>query len=323
VPAQTVSSTPIANRTRSRAGGVDVAIADLAQRQHRVVAWWQLRELGLSRAAIGHRVRNGRLHRLQPSIYVVGTRLVSRHGWWMAAVLTSGADAVLSHYSAAALWGLRGYSEGAVQVTSARKSTSSRYVGRHQASLPDDEITTVAGIPVTTVPRTVLDLAASEPVDSVKSLIREVEYRELRDHLSPWDMIDRYPGKRGVRRLRSALERLKDEPPGRRRGPLEERFAPFLGRHHLPPPHLNDWIAVGAKRYQVDCHWRGTRQIVELDGWQGHRTRTAFREDRTRDRRLRAAGYSVTRLTWNQLDDEPDEVAADLRAILGGWPKPG
>ncbi|HEU4598500.1 MAG TPA: type IV toxin-antitoxin system AbiEi family antitoxin domain-containing protein, partial [Solirubrobacterales bacterium] len=156
MPAETVPSTPIANRTRSRGGGVDVAIAELAQRQHRVVAWWQLRGLGLSKAAIGHRVRNGRLHRLQPSIYVVGTRLVSRHGWWLAAVLTSGPNAALSHHSAAALWGLRGHTEGAVQVTAARKSTSSRYVRRHHASLPLDEVSAVARIPVTSVPRTVL-----------------------------------------------------------------------------------------------------------------------------------------------------------------------
>ena len=58
------------------------------------------------------------------------------------------------------------------------------------------------------------------------------------------------------------------------------------------------------------------RQIVELDGWAGHKTRTAFREDRARDRRLRVAGYGVTRLTWNQLEDEPESVAADLRALL-------
>jgi very-short-patch-repair endonuclease len=119
-----------------------------------------------------------------------------------------------------------------------------------------------------------------------------------------------------VRKVRSALEWLKEEPSGRKRSKLEERFAPYLRRRRLPLPRFNDWILLGDKRYQVDCHWPGTGQIVELDGWKGHRTRTAFREDRARDRRLRVAGYSVTRLTWNQLDDEPEEVAADLRALL-------
>ena len=173
------------------------------------------------------------------------------------------------------------------------------------------------GIPVTSVPRTILDLAATEPLDTVENLLREMEYLELRDRLSLPDLAERYPGKRGVRRVRAALERLKEEPVGRKRSKLEERFAPFLRRHHLPLPRFNDWIVLGSKRFQVDCHWPSTGQIVELDGWEGHRTKTAFREDRARDRALRVAGYSVTRLTWNQLDDEPSAVAADLRVLLG------
>jgi len=147
--------------------------------------------------------------------------------------------------------------------------------------------------------------------------LREAEFLELWDRLSLWDLVERYPGRRGVRKVRIALERLKSEPPGRKRRGLEERFAPFLRRHRLPLPRFNDWIVLGPQRYQVDCHWLGTGQIVELDGWQGHRTRTAFREDRTRDRALRVVGCSVTRLTWSQLDDEPEAVAADLRVLLG------
>ena len=143
-----------------------------------------------------------------------------------------------------------------------------------------------------------------------------MEFRELRDPLSLWDLVRRYPRRRGVARVRLALERLKDEPEGRKRSRLEERFAPFLRRHDLPIPRFNDSIVLAGKRYEVDCHWPGTGEIVELDGWTGHKTRTAFREDRARDRRLRVAGYSVTRLTWNQLDDEPERIAADLRALL-------
>jgi very-short-patch-repair endonuclease len=120
-----------------------------------------------------------------------------------------------------------------------------------------------------------------------------------------------------VRKAQVALKRLEEDPAGRRRRGLEERFAPFLRHHRLPLPRFNDWIVLGTKRYQVDCHWPGTNQIVELDGWKGHGTRSAFREDRARDRALRVAGYSVTRLTWNQLDDEPEAVSADLRVLLG------
>ncbi len=172
------------------------------------------------------------------------------------------------------------------------------------------------GIPVTSVPRTILDLAAISSTDVVESAVKEAEYLRLHDRLSLPDLLARYPGRRGVRRVRTALERHKEGPGGRRRSPLEERFIPFLRRHDLPIPRLNAWLEVGGKRYQVDCLWPGTHQIVELDGWQGHGTKSAFRDDRARDRRLRVAGYSVTRLTWSQLDEEPTAVAADLRSLL-------
>jgi very-short-patch-repair endonuclease len=203
-----------------------------------------------------------------------------------------------------------------VEVTTPHKSTSSKLVQRHQSRVPEDEITVEDGIPVTTVPRTIFDLAAVESTEVIQNLLREAEFRRLWDRLSLRDLVERYPGKRGVRAVRTALARLKSEPPGRQRSRLEERFTPFLRLHRLPLPRFNDWILLEDKRFQVDCHWPDTEQIVELDGWEAHRTRTAFREDRARDRRLRAAGYSITHLTWNQLDDEPVEIAADLRAIL-------
>ncbi|HVD39579.1 MAG TPA: DUF559 domain-containing protein [Solirubrobacterales bacterium] len=183
--------------------------------------------------------------------------------------------------------------------------------------MPEDERTIEEGIPVTSVPRTTFDLAATEDVDTVVAMLREAEYRELWDRLSLWDLLERYPGKRGSRKVRVALERLKEEPGGRKRSKLEERFSPFLRQWHLPLPRYNDWILLpDGKRYQVDCHWPGTKQIVELDGWAGHKGRVAFREDKARDRRLTAAGYTVTHLTWNQLDDEPAAIAADLRTLL-------
>ena len=234
----------------------------------------------------------------------------------MAAVLASRAGAVLSHYSAAELWRLRPTSRTTIDVTVPHATRSSKQVNRHVSHLPPDERTVEDGIPVTAVPRTILDLAATEPLDVVKALLREMEYRELWDSLSLWDLVERYPGRRGIRKVRSALEALKDEPPGERKSPLEERFAPFLRRHRLPPCHFNQWITVGDKRFQVDCHWPGTRQIVELDGWQGHKSRTAFREDRARDRTLNVHGFTVTHLTWNQLDDEPEAIASDLRVLL-------
>jgi very-short-patch-repair endonuclease len=206
---------------------------------------------------------------------------------------------------------------GPVHVTTPRKWRSASGIHRHCSQLPVDEMTSVGGIPVTTVPRTIFDLAAISSVDRVESLIRQAEYLRLDDPLSLLDLVERYPGRRGVRRLRTALGRIETLPVGRTRSPLEERFLPFLRRYGLPRPRLNDWITVDEKRFQVDCHWPGTGHVVELDSWEAHGTRSAFRDDRARDRILRPAGYEVTRVSWAQLDDEPEAIATDLRGLIG------
>jgi very-short-patch-repair endonuclease len=291
-------------------------VARLAEGQHGVVGRGQLVEMGVSKRAIEHRLGVGRLHVVGYGVYAVGYKRLSPLGRWMAAVLSSGSGAVLSHHSAAALWGIRDPGSGPVHVTVSLKSTSSKLIRRHHSVLPDDEVAIHEGIPVTSAPRTVLDLAATSSTDRVESAIRQLEYLRLYDRLSLPDLIERYPGRRGVRRVHMALARIEGLPAGRTRSPLEERFLPFLRRYGLPRPRLNDWIMVGGQRFQVDCHWVGTGQIVELDSWEAHGTRSAFREDRARDRILRTAGYGVTRLSWAQLDDEPEAVASDLRKLL-------
>lgn len=296
-------------------------MARLAEQQYGVLSRHQLRAAGFKASAIDRRLRAGRLHEVHQGVYALGHRLIPREGRWMAAVLASGQEAVLSHWSAAALWGIRPNSRATIDVTTPRKSRSWDGIRRHHKPLPADEVTVEEGISVTTVPRTILDLAATEPSDLVESLLREAERRELRDALSMWDLIEGYPGRRGVGKVRLALERLEASPPGRRRRGLEERFASFLRRHRLPQARFNDWILVGDKRFCVDCHWPSSGQIVELDGWEGHGTRSAFRSDRSRDRALSVAGYSVTRLTWAQLDGEPEVIARDLRALLQRGPR--
>lgn len=284
--------------------------------QHGVVARAQLLDLGASVKEIDHRVALRRLHPLRAGVYAVGHTAVSQPGRWLAAVLFCGPGAVLSHWSAAALWGLRNIRGAAIDVTVPSKSRSAGGVRRHFSLLPADETTGHEGIPVTTVPRTIFDVAASSPPHAVESMLREAEYRRLYDRLSLWDLLERYPRRRGSKAVRAALARGR-ESPGRIRSPLEERFLPFLDRHHLPRPRFNAWLEVAGERCQVDCLWPADRQIVELDGWEAHGTRAAFRGDRTRDRRLRVAGYGVTQIAWAQLDDEPEEIAADLRALVG------
>jgi very-short-patch-repair endonuclease len=252
---------------------------------------------------------------LHSGVYAVGHRVLSQEAWWMAAVLFAGPGAVLSHRSAAALWRIRGTSRGAIEVTTPRKSRSRGAIHRHFAVLPADEVTTERGIPVTTVPRTIFDLAATSTVDVVEHSLRESEYLRLHDALSLPDLLARHPRHRAARNVLASLAR-RAETPGRSRGWLEERFLPFLRERGLPPPQLNAWIEAGEKWFEVDCFWPASRAIVELDGFAAHGTRVAFREDRARDRRLRVAGYGVTRIAPEQLDDEADSIAADLRALL-------
>lgn len=314
MPVESASALPQQGFSRTR--GDDREIAELAARQHGVAGRRQLVALGFTGEAIEGRIRTGRLHRLHAGVYAVGHRAIGREGRWLAAVLASGPTAVLSHFSAAALWGIQSSSRSRTDVTVPHRSRSSTSITRHVSALSADERTIVEGIAVTTVPRTIFDLAATSSTDRVESAIRQAEYRQLHDRLSLLDMIRRYPRRRGVRRLRAALARIERLPSGRTRSPLEERFLRFLRRYGLPRPRLNDWIVAGERRFQVDCHWPGTGQVVELDSWEAHGTRSAFREDRARDRILRVVGYEVTRISSAQLDDEPEAVASDLRRLL-------
>lgn len=293
----------------------DARIGELAARQHGVVARWQLEKLGVGKGSIEKRVRMGRLYRLHRGVYAVGHRVLSQEARWMAAVLFAGPGAVLSHRSAAALWGIRGASSRAIEVTVPRKSRSRGSIHRHFSILPPDEVTTERGIPVTTVPRTLFDLAVVSPADVVEQALRESEYRRLHDRLSLPDLLARYPRRRGAPTVRECLRRRKNLPAGRVRSWLELEFLPFLRRNGLPRPQLNVWLQVGGRWIQVDCLWPGD-VVVELDGFAAHGTRIAFREDRARDRRLRVAEYGVIRIAPEQLEDEPDEIAADLRALI-------
>ena len=200
-------------------------------------------------------------------------------------------------------------------MTTPRKSRSRGGIHRHFAVLPADEVTSERGIPVTTVPRTLFDLAAVSSADVVEHALRESEYLRLHDRLSLPDLLARYPRRRGAPTVRECLRRRRELPAGRARSWLELEFLPFLRRNGLPRPRLNVWLQVGGRSIQVDCLWPG-RVVVELDGFAGHGTRVAFREDRARDRRLRVAGYGVIRIAPEQLEDEPEAIAADLRALL-------
>jgi very-short-patch-repair endonuclease len=297
----------------------DAAISRLAADQYGLVTRGQLLQIGLRPGAIDHRLLSGRLHRAHRGVYAVGHPLLTREAYWMAAVLAVGPHAVLSQCSAGAHLGLLHPAQNRIEVTSPRKVRPRSGFTVHRAALPPDEITIERRIPVTTVPRTLLDLAVVLPKRQVERAIEEAERRRLDDPLSLVDLVDlveRYPGRRGTGVIKAILDESRIGSTFTR-SELEERFLAFLETHSLRSPELNVPIEVNGSWIEADCVWRRQRVIVELDGHASHGTAGAFERDRARDRALLAAGWRVARVTWRQLDRDGARLATDLRSLLG------
>jgi hypothetical protein len=294
---------------KCRSRSPDAIIAALADAQHGRVARRQLLAAGLGRGAIEHRIEHGRLHRVAQGVYAVGHRVGTREARLMEALLASGPEAALSHRAAAALWGLRRSELREVTVPRDRRSAAGVVV--HRCRLPPDEVTVRDGMAVTTVPRTVFDLAAVRRERDVRRALREAERQRLVDALSLADLVERHPGRRGVATIRSILAdaRLGLDVT---RSELEERFLDFVAASGLPRPATNI-VVLG---YECDVVWREHGVIVELDGHASHGTREGFEADRERDRILAVAGWHVIRVTWRQLATDAAAVRADLQRLL-------
>ncbi len=293
----------------------DLAIAELARRQHGVVARRQLLRVGLSPAQIRVRVRRGSLHGVYRGVYSVGHRAAGVFGPPMAAVLACGPEAVLSHRSAGWLLGIVPPSTGFPEVTRATGWQGPRDIRLHRSSIPADERCVVDGIPTTGLARTLLDLAAGSSLRQLEQAWNEAAVRGLTDRLSVPTLLERYPRRPGT----VVLQRLLDDARaalGVTRHELEARFKEELGRTDLPRPRLNADVAVRGRFFEADCLWAEQRVIVELDGRATHGTGQAFEKDRERDRLLQSDGWRVIRVTWRQLRDDGPAVIADLRRVL-------
>lgn len=288
-------------------------LAELAARQHGVVARRQLLAIGLTGRAIERRIEAGRLHQLHRGVYAVGHRAISREGRWLAAVLASGEDAVLGRRSAAALWEIRtgGGARTEVVVAGARRPRPG--IAPYRSALAGDEVTAHRGIPVTTPARTLLDLAAVLAPARLERAVARAEVLRLADAVSLPVLLERHSRRPGAAALRAILAAGA---PAVTRSELEERFLAFLAGEGLPRPRTNVWMTVGAHGIELDCLWPRQRLVVELDGYAVHGTRAAFEADRERDRALQAAGFRVLRVTWRQLHDAPARLAADLARLL-------
>jgi Transcriptional regulator, AbiEi antitoxin len=279
MPAEFASEPDIRTQTQSR--HPDRLIADLAERQFGVVSRRQLSENGLRPGAIGRRVRNGRLHLLHPGVYAVGRREIPPEGRWTAAVLAGGEGAVLSHDSAAALWAIRRPNpDSPIEISVHRTARSSNALRRHCVRHLPDEVTIRRGIPTTTLERTLLDLAGVIPAGALEMAVREAEYLHGMEPEALARVLERHPGQRGTRSIRTCLRSLGLGPRGRTRSGLEVRFAALLADSNLPNPELNVILDLSGRLIEADCLWRRQMVIVELDGGRAHRTRAAFESDR-------------------------------------------
>jgi hypothetical protein len=287
-------------------------VAELARRQHGVVARWQLDRLGFGPGAIAYRVRTGRLHRLHVGVYAVGHPLVSVRGRWMAAVLAHGPRAVLSHRSAAALWAIRPSAAHRIDVTVPSGTRGRRpgiRVHRTRRLDPEDRVT-ADGIPVTAVARTLLDIAEVVPPADLERAIEAAEGLRLFDLRAVDEVIARSNGRRGLGPLRRALTDYR--PIQMTRSELERRFLVLCRAVGLPPPATNAIVA----GFEVDVVWHHARLIVELDSRGFHDTQAAFERDRVRDAALLLAGYRVLRVTYRRLVHSPQTVLRELRNLL-------
>lgn len=229
----------------------------------------------------------------------------------MAAVLAS-SPSVASHWSAAWLWGLLQSRPGTLHVTCRGPRRAKRSFVTHQVDLPSVDRVVRDGIPVTSLARTILDVAAESRPQTVKGFIRRADDDKHFDLRAMHDLLERTVGHRGHAKVLAALDIYEDTPPFTRSG-LERRFLELVREAGLPEPAMNFFVA----GFEIDAWWEAAEFGVELDVFETHGSRLSFEQDRVRDDELLLAGIRVIRVTGRRLDREPDKVVASLRRHLG------
>lgn len=286
-------------------------LAALARRQHGVVSIRQLRRLGYTHRSVQRGAEGGRLHRLHQGVYAVGHTDISLDGWCLAAVLASGRGALLSHYSAGWLLGLVPTRPIPVHVTTPlpRKRRDAVRIHRSE-TLEDCDRTMKRGIPVTSVARTALDLAAIMRFRNLRRFIRRSEELRIFDLADFRSILARNRGHRGAFHLERAIGIY--EPPRLTRSELERELLALLQDAGLPAPSTA-FVVAG---YELDLYWPDLRFAVELDVYATHGGHESFEEDRRRDEDLKLAGVELTRVTGRRLEREPRQVVKRVGELL-------
>lgn len=279
---------------------------DLVRRQHGVIARFQLLALGFTRAEIEHRLTTGRLYRVCPGVYAVGRRELSDHGWWMAAVLSCGPGAVLSHEAGAALWRIRESRRLEVTVSGYRRRPG---VTVHRRKLRPQDVTVRDGIPVTTPAATLVDLATRLGDSALERAINQADQLDLIDPESLRAELDGVGRRHGARRLRGLLDRYTFS---FTRSELEQAFIPIALRAGLPMPLTCHTV----NGYEVDFYWPDLQLVVEADGLRYHRTAQQQTEDLERGQAHARAGLHCIRFSHAQIKYDAQDVQRTLERVV-------
>lgn len=286
-------------------------MAALAGKQHGVVGRGQLLALGWSEDTIERACESGQLHRLHRGAYAVGHVSLSDHGRCLAAVISCGPRALLSGSSAAWLWDLISPCPKIVDVTVPARGHRRRGLRLHHApAINAADRAMRAGIPVTAIPRTLLDIAASDRPARLERAIERSEQLELFDLRAVEALLGRTRGHHGQGPLKRALVTYQE--PAFTRSRLEKRFLRLVRETKLPRPSTNVFIA----GFELDAYWPEERFAVELDTYDFHGGHAAFERDRKRQEDLKLAGIEMTRITGTRISREPRNVANRLQALL-------
>jgi hypothetical protein len=298
--------------SRRKLDGPGLALAELAERQHGVVSIRQLEtKLGYSRWGVQREVAAGRLHRLYRGVYAVGHRGISAHGRCLAAVLACGPAALLSHGSAAWLWGISRYGPEPLAVTGPRPRKQRLPIRLHRSTiLTDTDRAIEENIPVTSLPRTLLDCAAESPRPRLQRMLERSEELMLFDLGPVEELLGRSRGHAGWGRLRRAIA-LYAPVPFTRSG-FERRFFEAVLKASLPQPVTN-FVEAG---FELDVYWPEHRFEVELDTYATHGTNAAFERDHLRDEDLVLAGIELIRVTDVRFYREPEAVLKRVATLL-------
>jgi len=280
-------------------------VAKLATRSHGVVTRGQLLAAGITLAEIRQRLAIGALQREHWGVYRVGHRAPSVEARYLAAVWACGDAAVLSGRAAAHLWGIL---KGAAPPPEVTAPGEHRIEGVTTHRARSIERTTHRGIPVTTVPRTLVDLASHLSLDALARACHEagVKYDTTPSQVEA--VLAKRPKTKGAAKLRAVLR--GDMPVTL--SELERQFQRRLKEAGLPLPKTNK----PAHGRRVDCRWPDLRLTVELDSYRYHHSRHAWEQDRRREREARARGDEFRRYTYGDVVERPRLMLAELRALL-------